>query len=472
MEITFRPAARPGYLLPAGESPSARVRQLIFNARMGGLNTSFHPEVEKGLLEMLRPINPDCKKNSTVARRLTRYLENKSRGLDVYALDELVTKSLNELSVLEIIKPYLRAELAGIWQGASGHLLTEDLVRLNAREFIGKYSIHIFDLLFGRSCLDYARSDEFMDFAMKQPLPERNAEPRPVASAPDIKRPRPGFVAPASLDRPEADLRSVLRETIFREYKQEIVRRCQPEQPSLPKGKFLAGVYRLVENGEAEVKEGWLVKARELVCDLMKDDQIERLGFQLDWLAGTGMDIKDLLVEAFSIFGLTRRDIDRRQAAEPVIKHDQSRLDLTLIRLGRPELPSVVLDFLRSRLLRNSRKGLPRPVIAPDPAVVGFLRSLLREKIFRNHAAGNSLRRVFGKLAADKPVKSDELAKAKDLIGGLRSHEVEKLGFSHHWLDGIGLTVYGLLADSFSLFGVTRGDLGRRQRNQNGLKTA
>jgi hypothetical protein len=311
MEITFRPVARPGYLLPAGESTSARVRQLIFNARLGGLNINFHPEVEKGLLEMLRPKNPDCKENWKVARRLTRYLENKSRGLDGYALDELVTKSFNELSVLEIIKPYLRAELAGIWQGASGHLLTEDIVRLNAGEFIGKYSIYIFDLLFGRSCLDYARSDEFIDFAMKQPLPAQTVEQQPVA-APIAREARPGFVPPFTSDRPKADLRSVLRETIFREYKQEIVSRRQPKQlTSLSKGRFLAGVYHLVEEGEAEVKEGWLVKARELVCDL-QDKQIERMGFQFHWLAGTGMDIKDLLAEAFSILGVTRRDLGRR----------------------------------------------------------------------------------------------------------------------------------------------------------------
>ncbi|MBN3033262.1 MAG: hypothetical protein JW873_04125 [Candidatus Saganbacteria bacterium] len=305
---------KPGYLLPPwrpvrrGEPKlHLRLRLLLYNAAQPGHKPDIYLDIEKPLREILRRVNPECRENDRIARHSSRYLEEKCRGSDEPAVNRLVCGTIDELTKnIEQTKAALRDELVEIRQAARHNLVTAEVVRINSRYLARKYSIYLYDFLFGQSCADYARSAAFLDYAMSKPGPEPSLRQRRALGLTELEALKAGQAprtdcpaAAAKATKP--DLPSRLRASIFENYGQELF-------PGHSRGKYLRAIYNLQSKGSTPLHPALLARANELVCGL-NSRQIERMGFRLDWLARAEMELNDLVAEAFSILGITRENM-------------------------------------------------------------------------------------------------------------------------------------------------------------------
>ena len=430
-----------GYLLPAwkpvrpGESEAhQRVRLLVHNARQPGHNPAIHSEIDKLLLGILRPINPECKETPKIARHLGRYFVEKNPGISEAKLNNLVSGTFDELTInVEQTRTALRDELADIWKAAKHHILTDSVIMINARNLLGKYSLYLVDFLFGQPCFDYVRSQHFLDHARNRPEPE--PAPPPPTPLPavtlssleqhqaDVPASRTAVQPP---EEPKLDLPSLLRETIFAKHRQILVE-------GIKQNKYLQGVYHLLERealmrendlqGELLVVHPALIdRGRELVHDLT-DHKLEQLGFPLDLLAGTGRDSKDLLVEAFPLFRLTRQ-------------------------------------YLESAPVKTEpRKPKRSPVPEPAVEVIKSKYDIEREKIFAGHPRGPFIQRIYKRLGT-RPERVDvkQLEKAKQLICNSTYEDFGKMKIWHSTVDGEALTLFEFVVRCLPLFNLNRRD--------------
>jgi hypothetical protein len=82
-----------------------------------------------------------------------------------------------------------------------------------------------------------------------------------------------------------------------------------------------------------------------------------------------------------------------------------------------------------------------------------------RAKIFSKHPKGAVLADVYNRVTTGQEVSPTELEEARQLICELGKKDIQRIGVSHHWLDDMDLTTFGLVAKSFSELGIVREDM-------------